>query len=49
MVIHESVLSLKTHCFEGIFCDIVIIFGGAYHYRRATCWKQITKYCIKIY
>ena len=38
-------LNLKTHGFEEIFCDIVIIFGGAYRYRRATCClKQISKY-----
>ena len=45
LVILESVLNLKTHGFEEIFCDIVIIFGGAYRYRRATCClKQISKY-----
>ena len=45
MVNIELVLKLKTHGFQGIFCNIVIIFGGAYHYRRATCClKQIIKY-----
>ena len=37
--------SFKTHGFQGIFCNIVIISGGAYRYRRATCFlKQISKY-----
>ena len=41
----ESVLNLKTQDFQGIFRNIVIIFGGAYRYRRATCCsKQVTKY-----
>ena len=46
----ESVLNLKTHGFQGIFCNI-IIFGGAYRCRRETCClKQISKYnYIKIY
>ena len=30
---------------QGIFHNIVIIFGGAYRYRRATCClKQFSKY-----
>ena len=33
----ESALNLKTHDFQGTFCNIVIIFGGAYQYHRATC------------
>ena len=33
----ELVLNLKTHGFQGIYCNIVIIFGGAFRYRRATC------------
>ena len=45
LVTLESVLNLKTHGFQGIFCNIVIIFGGAYHYRRVTCClKQVNKY-----
>ena len=40
----ESVLNFKTHGFQGIFFNIVIIFGGAYIYRGATgCLKQISK------
>ena len=35
LVTLESVLDLKTHGFQGIFCNI-IIFGGAYRYCRAT-------------
>ena len=47
MVTLELVLNLKTHGFEGIFCNIVIIFGCAYSYRRATCClQQISKYII---
>ena len=43
-------LNLKTQVFQGIFRNIVIIFGGAYRYRRATCSKQISKYVtLKIY
>ena len=35
----------QTQGFQGTFCNIVIIFGGAYRYRRATCWlKQVSKY-----
>ena len=45
MVTFESVLNLKTQGFQGIFRNIVIIFGGAYRYRRATCClKQVSKY-----
>ena len=45
MVTFELVLNLKTQGFQGIFCNIVIIFGGAYRYRRATCClKQVSKY-----
>ena len=45
MVTFELVLNLKTHGFQEIFCNIVIVFGGAYLYRRATCClKQISKY-----
>ena len=48
MVTFESVLNLKTQGFQGIFCNIdtiVIIFGGAYRYCRATCClKQVSKY-----
>ena len=40
-------LNLKTQGFQGIFRNIVIIFGGAYHYRRATCCsKQVSQYII---
>ena len=34
----------KHMAFKESFRDIVIIFGGAYRYRRATCLKQISKY-----
>ena len=45
MVTFESVLNLKTQGFQGIFRSIVIIFGGAYRYRRATCSsKQVSMY-----
>ena len=45
MVTFESVLNLKTQGFQGIFRNIVIIFGGAYHYHRATCsLKQVSMY-----
>ena len=45
MVTFELVLNLKTHGFQGIFRNIVIIFGGAYCYRHATCYlKQVSKY-----
>ena len=45
MVTFESVLNLKTQGFQGIFCYIVIIFGGTYRYCHATCClKQISKY-----
>ena len=45
LVTLELALNLKTHGFQGIFCDIVIIFGGAYRYRRATCClHQVSKY-----
>ena len=45
MVTFESILNLKTQGFQGIFSNIVIIFGGAYHYHRATsCLKQISQY-----
>ena len=37
LVTFESALNLKTQGFQGIFRYIVIIFGGAYRYRRATC------------
>ena len=41
----ESFLNLKTQDFQGIFCIIVIIFVGAYLYRRATCClKQVSQY-----
>ena len=41
----EMVLNLKTQGFQGIFRNILIIFGGAYRYRCATCClKQISKY-----
>ena len=39
------VLNLKTQGFQGIFSNIVIIFGGAYRYRCATCYlKQVSQY-----
>ena len=41
MVTFESVLNLKIQGFQGIFRNKVIIFGGAYRYRRATCLKQV--------
>ena len=42
MVTFELVLNFKTHGFQGILCNI-IIFGGAYRYRRAACClKQIS-------
>ena len=44
MVTLESALNLKTHGFQGTFCDIVIIFEGAYRYCRATCLNQVSKY-----
>ena len=45
MVTFESVLNLKTQGFQGISRNIVIIFGGAYCYRRATCcFKQVSQY-----
>ena len=45
MVTFESVLNLKTQGFRGIFRNIVIIFGGAYRSRRATCTlKQVSMY-----
>ena len=44
MVTFQSVLNLKTQCFQEIFRNIVIIFGGAYRYRRKTCLKQVSKY-----
>ena len=45
MVTFESVLNFKTQGFQGIFRNIVIIFGGTYRYRRATCClKKVSKY-----